>query len=97
MYRPWSNRNPLIDLLSDKQATVPTVLDTIDNRQLPLYVLTEYNRAVMYLQQYVHECLPKERTSTETELDINNMNGDELEQELYCEHSCHPSAGNTSQ
>ena len=96
MHRPWSNIKTLTDLLNDKQPTVWTFLEMIDNRQLPLYVLTEYNRTVMYSQQYVHECLTKEGTSTKPELDTNNMNGDDLEQESHCEHSCHISADNTS-
>ena len=56
MHRPWSKRKPLTELLSEKQETVRIFLEMIHKHQLPLYVITEYNRAVMYLQKHVHEC-----------------------------------------
>ena len=64
-------------VLGNKQEPVLTFLEMIENWQLPLYVMTEYNRVVAYSQQYVHKCLAKEGTNAETELYINSMEGDE--------------------
>ena len=88
MHRPWSKRKPLTELLSETQETVRIFLEMIHKHRLPLYVITKYNRAAMYLQKYVHECLAKEGSTAKTKLDINNsMDREELEQELYCKHS----------
>ena len=76
MHRSWIKKNPLTELLSNKQDTVRTFLEMIKAQYLPLYVMTEYNRAVMYSKQYVHECLAEEGTSVETELEINSMDRD---------------------
>jgi hypothetical protein len=95
MHKPWSVRNPMQDLLQDKERTVQTFLDMIGKRELPLYVISEYHRAVTYSRQYKHECLQREATNMTPELDFLNMDEDERRQYEHWEHSCHLSAQNT--
>lgn len=94
MHKPWSVRRPLGDLLKDKELTVKTFLQSIGNRQFPLYVLAEYNRAVTYSQQYKHECLQKEGTHSGDGVDLSEMTAEEIAQHEHWEHSRHLSAQN---
>ena len=53
-------------------------LDMIGKRQLPLYVLSAYDRAVRYSLRYRYECIQKERTHNDTGFSAGDV-GEDLE------------------
>ena len=46
MHKPWSVWAPLTNLFQDEKRTIDTFLAMIGKWQLPLYILSEYNREV---------------------------------------------------
>ena len=59
MHKPWSINNPLTTLLSNKQRTIDTFKNMIQNRKFPFYVLAEYHRAFHYATHHRFECIAK--------------------------------------
>lgn len=96
MHKPWSHRNPLTDFLKQKKEDVIKLfLKMMGARNFPPHVLAEYHRAVKYSQQYCHECIQKEGTHNNDNIDLNTMDDDELDLHIEWEHSRHLSAQNT--
>ena len=94
MHKLWSARNPLNDLLDDEEEAIKTFLKMIEKNKLPLTVLSEYNRAGMYSQQWRHECTTKQASTSEG-VNLDDLNNEELANHLHWEHCRHLSAQNT--
>ena len=93
LHIPWHDEENLDLLLRDKDATVKKFLDLVGSRTLPLYVLSEYHRAIEYSHQYQVEALAKEPKDHSDEMDLNNYTEEELE---MWEHSRHLSTNMTT-
>ena len=93
MHRPWSKRKPLTDLLNDEEATINTFLRMIENNALPLYVMSEFHRAVQYSQQWQYECVTK-RVEVNNDINLAELDNEELSEHIHWEHSRHLSAQN---
>ena len=96
LHKPWSVKNPLDEILNDKQRTVDMFKEMVGSRSLPIHVLSEYNRVVKYAQEYKIEALAKEGTSQDRVLLVKDMDTDQLEQHVEWEQSCHISAQSTT-
>ena len=96
LHKPWSVKNPLDEILNDKQRTVDMFKEMVGSRSLPIHVLSEYNRVVKYAQEYKIEALAKEGTSQDRVLLVKDMDADQLEQHVEWEQSCHISAQSTT-
>jgi hypothetical protein len=94
MHKPWSVRNPLNDLLDDEEETIKSFLTMIEKNELPLTVLSEYNRAVVYSQQWRYECTSKQ-VSTAEDVNLDDFDNEQLSNHLHWEHCRHLSAQNT--
>ena len=93
MHKPWSIRNPLKGLLDDKDETLRVFHSMMGGKEFPLPVLSEYNRAVTYSQEYRHQCLIKRAKNNEN-VDLDKLDEEELEAHVMWEHSRHLSAQN---
>lgn len=93
LHKPWSRRNPIKKLLDDKDRTLQTFLAMMGAKEFPLTVVSEYNRAVTYSQQYQHQCLNKRATNNEN-VDLNTLDEEELDAHMHWEHSRSLSAQN---
>ena len=94
MHKPWSIQNPLTDLLNDEEETIKTFLQMIERNEMPLYVLSEFHRAVQYSQQWQYECISK-RVAVNDEINLAELDDEELADHIHWEHSRHLSAQNT--
>ena len=72
MHKPWSIRNPLVNLLNDKNSTNNTFLRMIDNNEMPYYVMSEFYRAVKYSQQWQYECVAKQGVVND-DINLNDL------------------------
>ena len=95
LHKPRSVKNPLDEILSDKQQTADIFKAMVRSRNLPICVMSEYNRIVKYTQKYKIEALVKEGTSLDR-VHIKDMDKDQLEHHVECEHSCHLSGQSTN-
>ena len=86
VHKPWSVKNPLDEILKDKQRTVDMFKEMVGSRSLPIHVLSEYNRVVKYAQEYKIEALAKKGTSQDRIL-VEDMEPDQLEQHAEWEQS----------
>ena len=93
LHIPWHDGENLDALLADKQGTVDRFLTMIGDRQFPLYVLAEYNRAVQHALHYRHESIQKEATNKSDDIDLSCLTEEEREQ---WEHSRHLSTNMTT-
>jgi hypothetical protein len=86
MHKPWSKRNPIDELLRDKDETISVFKRMLEDATvLPLHVLSEYYRAVKYSQQYKIEALAKEATESDCPI-LDEMDADELGNQVQWEH-----------
>ena len=88
MHKPWSVWAPLTDLFWNERKTIDTFLSMIGNQQLPLYVLSEYNQAVKYSQQWKFKCIQK-WVSTKKSINLAELENEELASHVEWEHSGH--------
>ena len=94
MHRPWSVQNPLTDLLNDEEETIKTFLQMIERNEMPLYVLSEFHRAIQYSQQWQQECISKQ-VAVNNEINPAELDNEELANHIHWEHSRHLSAQNS--
>lgn len=94
LHKPWSNSEPIKTLLDDKEKTISTFLSMMGKLEFPFEVVAEYHRAIMYSQEYRHQCLNKRATSKE-DVDLDTLDDDEKEAHLHWHHSRNLSAQNS--
>ena len=88
LHQPWSVKNPLDEILKDKQWTVDMFKEIVGSRSLPIHVLSKYNCVIQHAQGNKIEALAKEGTSQDRVL-VEDMDPDLLKQHVEWEQSCH--------
>ena len=78
MHKPWSKKQPLTDLLSDKDRTIDTFERMVLKKQLPSSIVAQYITSMKYTYQKKLELIASK--GTQQTLDVDNLSQEELDQ-----------------